>query len=520
MAQVVKYPIGEQSFINLRSGGYLYVDKTMYIDEMVKQGGKYYFLGRPRRFGKSLFLSTLQCFFEGRRELFQDLYIDSTDWDWEPHPVLRLDLNVDRYAEAGLLDAVLDDSFGKWEKMYDVCNIEATHALRFKNIIESAYKKTGKQAVILVDEYDKPLVGNINKKDNFDHYRLKLASIYSNFKSSADHIRMVFMTGVTRFSKLSIFFDLNNINDITFDNTYADVCGISETELKENFRQGISGLAENYGVSEKEILAKLKKNYDGYRFAGNGSDMYNPWSVLNAMQKGEIKNYWNGTGLPTIIVEMLKNVGEDLKDFINTQCTEPELQGFDLSNPSPLALMYQTGYLTIKGYDREFEEYRMGIPNEEVRQGLFGMLLPTYAKLPNRSTEFYINEFVKELRRGEADAFMKRLQAFFASIPYDMEMDDERNFHNAVYVFVSMLGLRTKAEEKTSDGRMDITIETDKYIYVVELKYDVPAYEALDQIKEKQYALKYESDSRQKIFIGASFSSKTRRIDDWKIQNN
>lgn len=518
MANRVKYPIGEQSFESLRRGDYLYVDKTHFIEEMVIQGGKYYFLGRPRRFGKSLFLSTLQCFFEGKRDLFKGLYIDSTDWNWEPYPVLRLDLNVDRYAEPNLLDAVLDKVFDGWEKQFGVETIYDTHALRFANILETAHKVTGKQVVILVDEYDKPLVGNINKNDNFEHYRVKLASIYSNFKSSADHIRMVFMTGVTRFSKLSIFSDLNNPNDITFDNNYADICGISEQELKDNFHEGISDLASAYGISVTETLIRLKKNYDGYKFSSEGAEMYNPWSVLNAMSKKEMAFYWNETGLPSIVVESLMNVDEDLKEFFDTECTRSELQGLDLSNPNPLALMYQTGYLTIKGYDPDFQEYHMGIPNEEVRQGLFGMLLPMYAQLPQRSTEFYINEFVKDLRRGNPEGFMKRLQTFFASIPYDMEMNDERNFHNAIYVFIAMLGLRAEAEEKTSDGRMDITVKTDKYIYIIELKYDSSALEALAQIEEKQYRLKYASDPRQKVLIGASFSSKTRRIDDWLIK--
>lgn len=518
MAGIVKYPIGQQSFETLRRGGYLYVDKTRFIEKMVMQGGQYYFLGRPRRFGKSLFLSTLQCFFEGKRDLFKGLYIDSTDWDWEPYPVLRLDLNVDRYADPGLLDIVLDATFDKWEKQYGVETIYDTHALRFKSIIEAAHRQTGRQVVILVDEYDKPLVGNINKRDNFEHYRVKLASIYSNFKSAADHIRLVFMTGVTRFSKLSIFSDLNNPNDITFSNNYADICGISEQELLNNFQEGIHNLAMKHAQTDEEIILKLKKNYDGYRFSAAGSDMYNPWSVLNAMSDSEIKFYWNATGLPSIIVEILQGIDEDLKDFFNTQCTECELQGLDLSNPNPLALLFQTGYLTIKDYDQEFMEYKMGIPNEEVRQGLFGMLLPTYAKLPKRSTEFYINEFAKDLRRGNAESFMKRLQTFFSSIPYDMDIADERNFHNALYVFIAMLGLRTQAEEKTSDGRIDITVKTDKYIYVIELKYDTSAETALHQIEQKRYALKYESDSRQLILIGASFSSATRRIDDWIIK--
>ena len=281
MAKRPKYPIGEQDFKSLIEAGSIYVDKTNYIQLLVESGSKYYFLARPRRFGKSLFLSALRYFFEGRRELFKGLYIDSYDWDWVDYPVLRLDLNMDRYTEVGKLDSILDNLFNEWERKYDVRVIAGDLSSRFRNIIAAAYEKTGRQVVILVDEYDKPLVGNLNKDDNFEHYRAKLASIYSNFKSSAEYIRLVFLTGVSRFSKLSIFSDLNNLNDITFEGQYADICGITEKELFENFRDGIEDLAEENEMSYEEACHALKESYDGYRFARRGSEIYNPWSVLN-----------------------------------------------------------------------------------------------------------------------------------------------------------------------------------------------------------------------------------------------
>lgn len=517
MDRKVRYPIGQQSFEILRKEGYIYVDKTHFISDLVTQGGQYYFLGRPRRFGKSLFLSTLQCFFEGKRELFKGLAINSLEWRWERYPVLRLDLNADRYAESGILDLVLDDQFRKWEKEYGVTEIAGTHSLRFKNIIEAAHAQTGLPAVILIDEYDKPLVGNLNNKENFEHYRSKLASLYTNFKQSADHIQLVFLTGVTRFSKLSIFSDLNNPNDITFDNAYADICGITERELSDYFGVGISELADNYKKSISQTMTLLKKSYDGYRFAEKGSEVYNPWSLLSAMSKGKIANYWNDTGLPSIIVEMLKNTHVDLEKFFSSRCSLTALKGLDLSSPRPIALLYQTGYLTIKDYVPELEVYTMGIPNDEVAKGLMEHLIPYYSSLDGEDTTFFIGMFSREMEEGDVDGFMTRMKSFFAHTPYDLDMGDERNFHNAVFVLLTLLGLKVDAEVKTSDGRIDLTVRTERYIYIIELKYDGSAEEALRQIQKKEYSLPYIMDPRKLILIGVNYSSEKRRIEDWKI---
>lgn len=516
--QQVKYPIGQQSFENLRKENCLYVDKTAYIYQMLESGSRFYFLGRPRRFGKSLLLSTIQCVFEGKKDLFNGLFISNTDWQWDKYPVLRIDLNVERYAQPGLLDDVLDKLFSNWEAQYGVENISTNLSLRFHSIIEAAYQSTGRQVVILVDEYDKPLVANMNDNANFDHYRQRLASIYSHFKSSADHIRFVFLTGVSRFSKLNIFSDLNNINDISFDNAYADICGITEAELKTKFQQGIEALSGEYRCDNTEIYAELKENYDGYRFAQKGSEIYNPWSVLNAMAKKQIANYWNETGLPTLIAESLGHIDSNLSDLLDTDCSLDELRGLDLQSPMPIPLLYQTGYLTIKSYNRQLDDYHIGLPNKEVRQGLFDMLLPFYAHIPQRTTAFYINEFTRLLLTGEAKEFMRHLQTFFAAIPYEMDIANERNFHNALYVFFTLLGLKTRTEVHTSNGSIDLLIETDKYIYIIELKYDASAQVALNQIKTKEYHRPYTSDRRKTILIGASFSSSTRRIDQWEIE--
>ncbi|MBD5276031.1 MAG: ATP-binding protein [Bacteroides sp.] len=519
MEKTQAYPIGLQDFRTLREEGYIYVDKTRYITELIRKKSRYCFLARPRRFGKSLFLSTLQCFFEGRRKLFEGLDVESLDWDWEPYPVLRLDLNRDGYKAKGELDGVYDNTFRKWEAQYGVGDIATSFSARFENIIEAAHKKTGRQVVILVDEYDKPMVANINNRENIDHYREKLTSVYSNFKSSAEHIRLVFLTGVSRFGKLSVFSGLNNLVDITFLDEYSDICGITEREMLDSLRQGILRLADKNDMPYESAVRELKRNYDGYRFSKNGSDIYNPWSLLNAMKDSEISNYWNDTGMPTLVASTLKRVDADLEPMFDTYCSEDDLKGLDLLTPQPLALLYQTGYLTIKGYNPKIRRYRLGIPNEEVKKGLFNVLLPYY--MQSRSGEEpkkLVGDMVMYFILGDADKAMKCMQAYFAGVHFKIRMDNENNFHNAFFLLMDLVGLDTETESATSDGSIDITVRTDDYIYVIELKYDGTAEQALRQIEEKRYDRKYQMDGRQIIRIGVNFSSETLCIEDWKIE--
>lgn len=517
MEKPLYYPIGEQDFKSLRDTDCIYIDKTRYIELLSAPGSKYYFLARPRRFGKSLFLSTLRYFFEGNRQLFNGLYIASTDWKWEQYPVLYLDLNQERYAEPGVLDRIADNLFRKWEEQYGVSFISDDISIRLGNIIAAAHEKTGKQVVILVDEYDKPLVGNLNHNDNFEHFRSKLGALYTNFKSSAEHIRLVFLTGVSRFSKLSIFSDLNNINDITFDNEYADICGITEKELLDNFQTGIKKLADVNEISYDEAVASLKKNYDGYRFAARGSEIYNPWSLLSCLSKSEIGNYWNNTGHPTILVEALKRINANLESYFNSTCTSDELKGLDLLDPQPLALLYQTGYLTIKSYNIKRNRYRLGIPNDEVKRGLFNELLPYYVSCHHTSSKSMVSRIEDLILDGQPNEFMKALQSYFAGVSYKMKMDNENNFHNAFYLLTDLIGLDTTTEVSTSDGSIDMLIKTEDFIYIIELKYDRPAQDALKQIEEKRYDRPYWHDHRKLFLIGVSFSSKTRTIEDWII---
>ncbi|MDE6342078.1 MAG: ATP-binding protein [Muribaculaceae bacterium] len=516
MESAANYAIGQQDFKVLREGGALYIDKTFFIEKIVRSQSMYYFLARPRRFGKSLFLSALRYFFEGRRDLFKGLHIDTADWDWQPYPVLYIDLNTDRYAGPGMLDGVLDRLFREWEEKYDVNVMDEGYSQRFATIIKAAHEKTGRRVVILVDEYDKPLVGNLNNDASFEHYRERLSSLYSNFKSSAEHIRLVFLTGVSRFSKLSVFSDLNNINDITFSNDYADICGITEKELLDNFKPGIERLAAKREVDYQEACEMLKKNYDGYRFAIEGSDIYNPWSVLNCLDKLFIDDYWNATGAATVIAQALYSADVDIEETLNAQWNFRDLSGLDLRNANPTALLYQTGYLTIADYDPATNRVRLKVPNEEVKKGLFNNLLPCYVKVKRGDVNKLVSDIIFAIYDGRPEVMMRSLQTYFDGIPYDLKIENENNFQNAFFILMTLIGVNAKAEVHTSDGRIDLLIETPKFIYIIELKYDSSPDEALCQIEEKQYERKFSSEQRKIFKIGVSFSSVTRRIEGWK----
>lgn len=514
-----RYPIGQQDFKTLRIDDAYYIDKTAFVAKIARSKSKYYFLARPRRFGKSLFLSTLRYFFEGERDLFRGLYIDSDDWDWEAYPVLYLDLNTDKYAESWALEDVLETIFMGWEAKYGITERMDTYSQRFKTIIRQAHEKTGKQVIILVDEYDKPLVGNLHNDENFEHYRTKLASLYSNFKSSAEHIRLVFLTGVSRFSKLSVFSDLNNLKDITFSNEYADICGITENELLENFHQGIEALAMEYEISFDEARARLKSNYDGYRFAKKGSEIYNPWSLLNCMQDRCILNYWNATGTASVVAETLQDADIDIEKTLNARWRIDDLAGLDLLSSDPTALLYQAGYLTIADYDRDTDTIGLKVPNEEVRKGLFDDLLKLYVKVKGKTVKNVLDGIKDGIRFGNPEEMMKNIDSYFAGVPYDLKVQNENNFHNALYILLTLIGIEAKAEAHTSDGRIDLIIETPNFIYLIELKYDSTPQQALRQIEEKEYARKFSTDYRKLFKIGVSFSSEKRRIGAWIIKS-
>lgn len=517
MAKAPKYAVGEQSFTVLREMGFLYVDKTQYIEKIV-QGSQYYFLGRPRRFGKSLFLSTLKCFFEGKRELFKGLYADTMNWDWEPYPVLHIALNTWDYTIPGKLEEAFNAHLIDWEMRYDVKDHFDDVSSRFKEVIKCAYEKTGKRVVILVDEYDSPLVATLDKPELFESCRTQLSAIYSNFKSSADYIRLVFLTGVSRFGKVSVFSGLNNIKDISFSDEFSAICGITQKELTDNFEYGINCYSQLNGITYDETLGVLKKWYDGYHFSAKCPDIYNPFSILNFMDMKRLSNYWiTSGGLPTILFKAIKRCSEDLSAIFTSRCSEERLLGIDIDGSDPLPLLYQTGYLTIKKYKERSGICTLGLPNNEVKKGFLNFLLPYYASLNSVEPSVLVEDLTDYLEDGNADEFMRRLQSLFAGYSYEMKLDDENNFHNVIFMLMLLLGINVHTEQKTSDGRIDLLITTDNYIYIIELKVDSTPEAALRQIEDKQYSLQFETSGKTIIKIGANFSTATRRLTGYLI---
>ncbi len=505
-----------QNFENIRKNGFLYVDKTALVYKLV-QDGQYYFLSRPRRFGKSLLISTLEAYFLGKRDLFDGLALSRLEQEWQKRPVLHLDLNAEKYTTPEALDAILGGQLSRWEETYGAKESENTLSERFKGIIQRAYQQTGQQVVILVDEYDKPLLQAIGNKVLQEDYRATLKAFYGVEKSMGACIRLAFFTGVTKFSKVSVFSDLNNLTDISLDKRYAEICGITEQEIRDNLDDEVGEMATQQAISKEECYELLKRNYDGYHFEEESPGMYNPYSLLRALDSRTFRDYWFETGTPSYLIELLRQSNYPLDNLDREQTTADTLGNIDTIDQNPIPLIYQSGYLTIKGYDKEFQMYRLGFPNEEVERGFTRFLIPYYTPLKSNQGQLYIANFVKDVRAGQAERFMQRLEALFASGDYQIVGDEELYFQNVVYVVFKMMGFYTEVERHTADGRMDMIVKTEDYIYIIEFKLDKSADEALQQIEDKQYAKPFANDSRIKYKIGVNFSSKTRRIDDWRI---
>lgn len=513
----MKYPIGIQNFGEVRRDGYVYVDKTALAYKMISEG-KYYFLSRPRRFGKSLLLSTFEAFFGGEKELFEGLAVYDLEKEWTVHPILHLDLNSREYKDESSLSAELNRHLEKWEKRYGDEYKDRANEERFLHVIENAFEQTGKRVVILVDEYDKPLLQTIGNKALQDAYRSMLKAFYGVLKTCDRYIRFAFLTGVTKFGKVSVFSDLNNLIDISVLPQYVDICGITEQELHEKLDEGVSQLAEANDETKEDCYTHLKTNYDGYHFYPNSQGIYNPFSMLNTLAYRVYNDYWFETGTPTFLVHQLQKTNYRLDEMTEEKLTADTLNSIDIVDENPLPLLYQSGYLTIKSYDEEFRTFQLGFPNREVRDGFVKYLVPFYMPKKNDKTTFDISNFVREIRTGDADGFMRRLEAFFANGDYALMGDKELYFHNAMYVFFTLLGLYVEVERHTTNGRMDILVQTKDYIYIFELKIDQSADIALQQIETKGYAKPFAADPRKLFKIGLNFSTGKRCIDDWRVE--
>ena len=525
----MKLPIGIQDFEKIRTGGYLYIDKTEHVYRLASEGS-YYFLSRPRRFGKSLLLSTIKALFLGKRELFKGLAIDQKeDWDWAVHPVLHLDLNTNKYDKAEVLERKLDESLNEWEALYDCARPDLPLGMRFEKVIKAAYEKTGQRVVILVDEYDKPLLQAIGNKELQDEYRGTLKGFYGALKSMDGCIKFAMLTGVTKFGKVSVFSDLNNLMDISMLNKYHNICGITEEELLSTFDDNINELAENNGMEREECIDKLRRMYDGYHFNHLSKEgIYNPFSVLNTFNSLEFGSYWFETGTPTYLVELLRRHYYNLEEMATSDVTSDVINSIDAESTNPIPVIYQSGYLTIKGYDKEFQMYRLGFPNQEVEEGFIKYLAPFYLDNREERSVFDIRSFTSDVREGKVEQFLSRMKSLFASAPYDsVKGDKENHFQNMMWVVFKMMGFYSQTEYHTSDGRIDLLVETPQYRYIMEFKLNGTAEEALQQIKDKNYQLQFfgdslatrESQGESKTFIiGVNFSKETRTIDRWVIE--
>lgn len=512
----MKYPIGIQDFVKLRQGGFAYVDKTKFVYKLADEGS-YYFLSRPRRFGKSLFLSTLEAYFLGRKELFEGLAIYDMEKEWKSHPIFYIDLNTANFRDENSLYEVLNSHVSVWEEKYGAREYETTLALRFKGVIARAAEKEGRGVVILIDEYDKPILQTLRNQELQEKHRSLLKSFYSVLKTQDRYIRFAFITGVTKFGKVSVFSDLNNLMDISMDQRYISICGMTQNELLYNFREGIEQLGETYGDTEEETLNKLKIRYDGYHFEEDTVGIYNPFSVLNTLAKLRYKDYWFETGTPTFLVDLLKMHNYRLPDITREKVSDDVINSVDSMSTNPIPVIYQSGYLTIKGYDERFKKYRLGFPNKEVEEGFLNFLLPLYTSAGNNSP-FMVDEFVTDVESGNPERFMQRMKAFFADTSYQVVGDAELYFQNAMYLVFKIMGFYTQVERPTSDGRIDAVIQTPDYIYIIECKLDRTADEALRQINDSNYAAPFAMDKRRIYKIGVNFSSQTRGVEQWVIE--
>ena len=512
------YPIGIQNFESLRQDGYFYIDKTALMYKMVKTG-RYYFLSRPRRFGKSLLVSTLEAYFQGKKELFEGLAIEKLEKDWIKYPILHLDLNIEKYDTPESLDKILNDNLEYWESQYGTRPSETSFSLRFAGIIQRACEKTGRRVVILVDEYDKPMLQAIGNENLQKQFRDTLKPFYGGLKTKDGYIKFALLTGVTKFGKVSVFSDLNNLDDISMWNEYVELCGVSEREIHENLENELHEFASARGVTYEKLCDELRACYDGYHFTHDSIGMYNPFSLLNAFKRKEFGSYWFETGTPTYLVRLLQKHHYDLERMAHEETDSQVLNSIDSESNNPIPVIYQSGYLTIKGYDERFGIYRLGFPNREVEEGFIRFLLPYYANVDKIESPFEILKFVREVESGDYDSFFRRLQSFLADTTYEVVRERELHYENVLFIVFKLVGFYTKVEYHTSHGRIDLVLQTDKFIYIMEFKLDGTAEEALQQINEKRYALPFESDGRKLFKIGVNFSAETRNIEKWVVES-
>ena len=530
---MLNYPIGVQDFEKIRKGGYVYVDKTDLVYKLTR--GSVYFLGRPRRFGKSLLVSTLKYYFEGRRDLFEGLKIMELEQEWQKHPVFLFDFNLGNKREANGLRDYLLDVISKGEQAYGITPLMepdgSSPALdaprRLANLLEQLHRKTGQQSVVLVDEYDKPLLdlletGKPGDEEQMEANRETLKNFFSTFKAADAHLRFVLLTGITKFSQVSMFSGVNQPDDISYSNRFDTLLGITEEELFTVFAGPIEELADEQGISVDEAKAWLKNMYDGYHFSQKLRDVYNPFSIINAFADMRIKDYWFTSGTPSFLMRLLSKNSEEVMQYTGQYYAEDTFINYKADTAMPLPMIFQSGYLTIKDVNRRFNTYLLDFPNREVREGLTTLLLGNYLQ-PKEDTKSWVVDIVEALESADLDLVRRLFTSFLAGTPYSMrpkktQEQRELYFHYTFYLLMRLISCYTVYTEKQlSEGRADCIVETPKYVYILEFKLDGTADEALQQIKDKGYATPYAADPRPLFRVGASFSSKTGTVEEWKV---
>ena len=512
-----KLPIGIQSFEKLRTGGYLYVDKTELVYRLAKAGVPC-FLSRPRRFGKSLLLSTLEAYFLGKKDLFKGLAIERLEQDWLVYPVMHLSLNAEKYDSNERLANLLESQLEAWEAEYGVTEINRSYSIRFMTVIRRAYEQTGRRVVVLVDEYDKPMLRSFDNPELQRDFRETLMAFYTVLKDADAYLQLVFITGVTKFAQMGIFSNLNQLQDISLHPAYTTLCGMTRAEIEAVFAPELQSLARGNGLTYEEAMDKLGRQYDGYHFNyRNWEGMFNPFSVLNTFSTGLFENAWFASGTPTFLAEMLRKTDFDLRDLDGIEVSSASLSDdrADIHNPVPM--IYQSGYLTIKKYDPQFGLYTLGFPNEEVKYGFLNFVAPFYTPVASTDTAFYIGKFVRELTSGDVGAFLERLRCFFADFPYELNTKTERHYQVVFYLVFKLMGQFTEAEVRSARGRADAVVKTADYTYVFEFKLDGSAEAALQQIEEKGYSFPYGADGRKLVKVGVSFDAEQRNLGEWLI---
>lgn len=496
----------------------MYIDKTMYVYQMTHGSSRYIFLNRPRRFGKSLFTSTLHSYFNGEKELFKGLAIERLEREWRKYPVLHFDMSLGKHLEKEALERYLNSLLQPFESEYGIRPDVPDANIRLVNLIRTACEKTGRQVVVLIDEYDAPLLDVVHEEEHLDALRNIMRNFYSPLKACDPYLRFVFLTGITKFSQLSIFSELNNLTNISMDEEYAAVCGITEQEMHDTMRDGIQALAEKLQITEEEAFLKLKDNYDGYHFTMPSPDIYNPFSLLTALAKKKIGAYWFGSGTPTYLIEMLRKFKVIPQDLDNIEVLSSTFDAPAEALTTATPLLYQSGYITIKDFESETELYRLSIPNKEVRVGLMNCMLPEYTGSKKDAGLTMIALLSRDIRMNRIDTTLRRLQSFLLTVPYCENTDYEGHYQQLFYVIFSLLGYYVDIEIRTPRGRIDMVLRTSTHLYVIELKLDKDAETAMHQIDLKDYASRFALCKLPVVKVGINFDSKKHTISDWVIK--